>query len=156
MRSVGTCWETSSHATCQGTFCHSRLSLLGHCGLIPCKRNGISVHELISTSKKKKKSSGREWMVKHSLKILPSNNNKKKPSPPGKQMPLSPPIKVEFVHMTRDSQGLPALGRPEQSMHSKQAVTVQANPLLVSAWQVFLLSYFVAFPSLLGTWWAFL
>ena len=32
--SLGTYQETSSHATCQGTFDHSRLSSLGHCGLI--------------------------------------------------------------------------------------------------------------------------
>ena len=33
--SVGTCPEMSSHATCQGTFSHSHLSSLSHCGLIP-------------------------------------------------------------------------------------------------------------------------
>ena len=32
--SVGTYPETSSHATCQGTFCLSHLSSLSHCGLI--------------------------------------------------------------------------------------------------------------------------
>ena len=32
--SVGTYQETSSHATPQGTLCHSCLSLLSHCGLI--------------------------------------------------------------------------------------------------------------------------
>ena len=32
--SVGTYPETSSHATCQGTFSHSRLSSLSHCGPI--------------------------------------------------------------------------------------------------------------------------
>ena len=32
--SVGTYPETSSHATCQGTFGHSHVSLLSHCGLI--------------------------------------------------------------------------------------------------------------------------
>ena len=32
--SVGTYPETSSHATFQGTFGHSRLSLLSHCGFI--------------------------------------------------------------------------------------------------------------------------
>ena len=31
---VGTYLETSSHATCQGTLGHSRLSALSHCGLI--------------------------------------------------------------------------------------------------------------------------
>ena len=31
--SVGTSPETSSHATCQGTLDHSRLSSLSHCGL---------------------------------------------------------------------------------------------------------------------------
>ena len=33
-RSVGTYQETSSHATCQGTLSHSRLSSLSHCRLI--------------------------------------------------------------------------------------------------------------------------
>ena len=32
--SVGTYPETSSHATCQGTFGHGHLSSLSHCGLI--------------------------------------------------------------------------------------------------------------------------
>ena len=32
--SVGTYPQTSSHATCHGTFGHSRLSSLSHCGLI--------------------------------------------------------------------------------------------------------------------------
>ena len=31
--SVGTYPETNSHATCQGTFGHGRLSSLNHCGL---------------------------------------------------------------------------------------------------------------------------
>ena len=36
--SVGTFLETSSHATCQGTFGHSHLSSLSHCGLVlSCK-----------------------------------------------------------------------------------------------------------------------
>ena len=51
---VGTYPERSSHATCQGTFGHSRLSSLSHCGLILAKSR-ISVPKLISTSKKKKK-----------------------------------------------------------------------------------------------------
>ena len=72
--SVGTYQETSSHAARQGTLDHSRLSSLSHCGLILAKRvelvyalwtdadqkGGISVRELISTSKKKKKSAGDE------------------------------------------------------------------------------------------------
>ena len=48
---VRTYSETSSHATCQETFGHGRLSPLSHCGLIlEC------VFELISTLVKKKKS----------------------------------------------------------------------------------------------------
>ena len=60
--SVVTYPETSSHATCQGTFGHGRLSSLSHCGLIlPGLKSGISVRELISTKKKKeKKSAGGE------------------------------------------------------------------------------------------------
>ena len=52
--SVGTDTVTSSHATCQGTLGHSRFSsqpLWTDSGL----KNGISVRELISTSKKKEK-----------------------------------------------------------------------------------------------------
>ena len=45
--SVGIYPETSSHATCQGTFGHNRLRSLSHCGLILIK-TGISVRELIS------------------------------------------------------------------------------------------------------------
>ena len=36
--SVGTYPEMSSHATCQGTLGHSRLSSLNHCGLILARR----------------------------------------------------------------------------------------------------------------------
>ena len=43
--SVGTCPETSSHATCQRTLGHSRLSLLSHCRLILAVRV-----ELVCTS----------------------------------------------------------------------------------------------------------
>ena len=53
--SVETYPETNSHATCEGTFGHSRLSSLSHCGLILAYKSGISVRKLISTSKKKKK-----------------------------------------------------------------------------------------------------
>ena len=72
--SVRTYPETSSHATCQGTFGHSRFSSLSRCGLVLAGiKSGISVHELISTSKQnknKQKSAGGEWMVQHSPKIL--------------------------------------------------------------------------------------
>ena len=68
---VGTYPEMSPHATCQGTFCHSHLSLLSHCGHTGI-RNGISVWELIPTSKKEKAGAGGEWMVEHSPQILVS------------------------------------------------------------------------------------
>ena len=45
---VGTYPETSSHPTCQGTFVHSSLGSLSHCGLF-LAQCGISVRELIST-----------------------------------------------------------------------------------------------------------
>ena len=38
---VGTYQETSSRATCYGTFSHSRLSSLSHCGLIMAYRVGL-------------------------------------------------------------------------------------------------------------------
>ena len=41
--SVGTYPETSSHATCQGTIGHSRLSSLSHCGLILAQRVELGV-----------------------------------------------------------------------------------------------------------------
>ena len=50
---VGANPERSSHATCQGTFGHSHLSSLSHCGLILAIKCGISVRELIATFKKK-------------------------------------------------------------------------------------------------------
>ena len=51
--SVGTYPESSSYAICPGTFGHSRLSLWFYPGI----KSGISVRELISTKKKKKKRS---------------------------------------------------------------------------------------------------
>ena len=56
-QSVGTFPETSSHATCQGTLGHSRLSSMSHCGLILAE-------------KKKKKGAGGESVVEHSPKIM--------------------------------------------------------------------------------------
>ena len=48
-RSVGTYPETNSHATCQGW---PQLSQLAEpLWTDPCRRSGISAHELISTSK---------------------------------------------------------------------------------------------------------
>ena len=44
-----------AHTTCQGTFDYSRLSSMSHRRLILAQKSGISVRELISTSKKKKK-----------------------------------------------------------------------------------------------------
>ena len=57
---VGTYPETSSHATRQGTVGQSRLSSLSHCGLILAKKSGISVRDLNSALKKKKKSADEE------------------------------------------------------------------------------------------------
>ena len=74
--SVETYSESSSHATCQGTFGHSCFSSLSHCGLWtdPGRKSEISVCELISTSKKRrkkeKKGAGGESMVRHSPQIL--------------------------------------------------------------------------------------
>ena len=58
--SVGTYPETSSHATCQGTLGHSRLSSMSHCGLILAKK----------TTTTKKKGAGGESVVEHSPKIM--------------------------------------------------------------------------------------
>ena len=65
--SVGTDTETISYATCRGTFCHSRLSSLSHCGLILAWREEL-VRELISTSKKKKKKKAEANIPQHARK----------------------------------------------------------------------------------------
>ena len=49
--SVGTYLETSSHATCQGTFSNSHLSSLSHYGLV-LAQSEISVRKLISLKNK--------------------------------------------------------------------------------------------------------
>ena len=58
-QSVGTYQETSSHATRQGALGHNRLSSLSQ-WTDPGLKSGISVLELISTSKKKKKKKKRK------------------------------------------------------------------------------------------------
>ena len=56
--SVGTYPETTSHATCQGTFGYSRLSSLSHCGLILAYMSGmkkcarVNLHFTKSTQKR--------------------------------------------------------------------------------------------------------
>ena len=66
--SVGTCQETSSHATRQGTLSHSRLSALSHCGSILAKEVNKCAGANFHPKKKKKKCA---W--KHSLPN-PGNN----------------------------------------------------------------------------------
>ena len=79
--SLGTYLETSSHATCQGTFGQSSQltePLWPNSG----PKCGTSVHELSSTSKKKKKKREKK-LVNERLKILPkSSQMRKKPPPP--------------------------------------------------------------------------
>ena len=73
---VGTYPETSSHTTCQDTFVQSSQPAQP-LWADPGRKNGISMRELVSTSKKKKKSAGmNEW-----LNILKSSQTRKKPSP---------------------------------------------------------------------------
>ena len=70
---AGTCLETSSHTTCQGTFSHSCLSSQSH-WTDPGIKSRISVRKLISTLKKKKCRCGmnghwkRVWRDFYSLK----------------------------------------------------------------------------------------
>ena len=52
-RSVGTSPETSSHATCQGTIGHSRLSSLSHCGNMRVERTLNKSQHTKSTLEKK-------------------------------------------------------------------------------------------------------
>ena len=56
--SVGTYQETSSHATCQGTLSHSRLSSLSHSGLILAKEWNLCVQANLHLKKKKKAQAG--------------------------------------------------------------------------------------------------
>ena len=81
----GTYPQTSSHATSRGTFGHSRLSSLSHCGLILAKNSGLSVRELIFTLKKKKKHmlacvrlDGRTFSQNSSKRGLKKKKKKKK------------------------------------------------------------------------------
>ena len=53
--SVGTYPGTSSYATCQGTFGHSRLTFAETLWTDPSIKSGISVRELISIKDQKKK-----------------------------------------------------------------------------------------------------
>ena len=53
--SVGTFPETSSHAACQGTFGHSRLSSLSHCGLILVQKVELVCASLSPLKKRKEK-----------------------------------------------------------------------------------------------------
>ena len=78
--------ETSSHATCQGTFSQSSqfAELLW---TNPGTKSWISGHELISNYKKKKKKKvqvGNEW-----LNILPKSSQARKMPPPPPPPPLS-------------------------------------------------------------------
>ena len=59
--SMGTYQESSSHAIRQGTLSHSCLSSLSHYGLIPGLRSRISVNDLISTLKKKRRRWGMNY-----------------------------------------------------------------------------------------------
>ena len=72
--------ETSSHATCQGTFSHSHLSSVSH-WTDPGIKGGIaSVCKLISTSKEKKKC--RQGMNGQTFSPKFSQARKKPPPPP--------------------------------------------------------------------------
>ena len=77
--SVGTYPETSSHATCQGTFSHMLSQLAELLWTDPGIKSAISVHDLFSTLKKKKKAQvGCEWS-----NLLPKSLHAwKKPPPP--------------------------------------------------------------------------
>ena len=71
---VGTYAETSSHATCQGTFRPQSSQLAEPLWTDPGIKSGISVRELISISKKKKKAlAGNEW-----LNFLPQSSQARK------------------------------------------------------------------------------
>ena len=83
--SVGTYPETSSYATCRGTFGHTRLRSLSHCGLIdPSIQSRIRARELISTGRKKKKEKCRRGMNGRTF----SQNLRKR----GKMLPPKQPV----------------------------------------------------------------
>ena len=54
--------EMSSHATCQGTFSHSHLSSLSHCGLILAYRVELVCLSKYPLKKKKKAQAGNDWL----------------------------------------------------------------------------------------------
>ena len=74
-QSEGIYQETSSHATCPGKVGQTS-QLAEPLWTDPGLKSEISLRKLISTLKKK--SAGREWIVKHSPKIL---THEKKPAP---------------------------------------------------------------------------
>ena len=89
-RSVETYQETSSHATCQGSFAHSCLCLPSHCGLILAERVELVYVSLPLLKKKKKKTKKHKWgnMVKQSPKILSSQDKATSTTPPHPQFLL--------------------------------------------------------------------
>ena len=82
--SEGTYLETSSHATCQRTFSHSRLSSLIHCGQILAQRvELVSVSLSTLQNKKQNKKGGGALARNEWSNILPkSSQARKKPPPP--------------------------------------------------------------------------
>ena len=90
--SVRTYWETSSHTINQGTLSQS-CKLAKPPWTDPGLKSGISVHELISTVKKKKTAQ----MENELSNILPESlQARKKPSPP-KQFSLM--LKIHHTHI---------------------------------------------------------
>ena len=93
----GKVWETSSHTTHQETLGHSHLSSLSHWGTDPGLKSGISVCELISIKKKKKRRWGMNDISQKSLQV------RKKP-PPGNLSNL-------FYSPASSPHTFPSLGR---------------------------------------------
>ena len=60
-RSVGKYLETSSHATCQGTFGPQSSQLAEPLWADPGKKSEINVRELISISKRKERKKKKAW-----------------------------------------------------------------------------------------------
>ena len=79
--SVGTSQETSLHATRQGTLGHNRLSSLSH-WIDPGQRSAISVRELISTYKKRKKKKALAGIELSNILPKSWHARKKPPLPP--------------------------------------------------------------------------
>ena len=122
--SVGTYLETSSDATCQGTFGHSRLSSLSHCGLILEQRVVLlCARANLHFKKKKKAHAGSE-----SSNILPKSLHARKKPPPTLDSLLSPcldpDLSILSTNLPPPPPSLPNCNQPLSPCHISNVLKV--------------------------------